>query len=317
MSTTKTQEQLKAALMAAQGGEHRTVSRTENSRSPRPGAPRHPIRCMQGPFEESIEDASSPPDTKAQENFNKLDPRKRRQRLLDTADPTNGTYNEQWRTRSTTAKFHPLTKIISQIAFGVHLLHQQLAKSDEEVVKILQKHVDDVDNFVQRAEEDLDLAINDIRERINYLKLPLEHAGVFDVMLDDKTFRTQIVDGNEKIEKVVDATAGLVKDLQVDVQKGMESTIDFGKYLDDISDNWPQNDRGSIEIFRTMQANVEGWVQCMSTLQMKGNGLSVAVVQLGSILNDKGVGAMKMCSLKPDNVWYGLRCPEFRYRLIL
>ena len=283
--STRTQDQLKAALLAAQGGEQRTVSRTETPRSPRPGAPRHPIRSMQGPFEESIEEASNPPDTKAQENFNKLDPRKRRQRLLDT-DSTNGTYNEQWRTRTTTAKFHPLTKIISQIAFGVHLLHQQLAKSDEEVVKILQKHVDDVDNFVQRAEEDLDLAINDIRERINYLKLPLEHTGVFDVMLDDKAFRNQIVDGNEKIEKVVDATAGLVKDLQVDVQKGMESTIDFGKYLDDISDNWPQNDRGSIEIFRTMQANVEGWVQCMSTLQMKGNGLSVAVVQLGSILSE-------------------------------
>lgn len=283
----RTQEQLKAALqMAAQGSENRVVSKTDYPRSPRPGAPRHPIRSMQGPFEESIEDATNPPDTKAQETFNKLDPRKRRQRLLDSSESTNGTYNEQWRTRAAETKFHPLAKIVSQIAFGVHLLHQQLAKSDEEVVKILQKHVDDVDNFVQRAEEDLDLAISDIRERINYLKLPLEHTGVFDKMLDDKAFRAQIIDGNEKIEKVVDATAGLVKDLQVDVQKGTEATIDFGKYLDDISDDWPQNDHGSIEIFRTMQANVEGWVQCMSTLQMKGNGLSVAVVQLGSILSE-------------------------------
>jgi hypothetical protein len=240
---------------------------------------------MQGPFEESIEEATNPPDTRAQDNFNRLDPRKRRQRLLDT-ETTNGTYNEQWRTQRTPARFHPLTKIISQIAFGVHLLHQQLAKSDEEVVNILQKHVDAVDNFVQRAEEDLDLAIADIRDRINYLKLPLEHKDVFDVMLDDKTFRMQILEGNEKIEKVVDRTAALVKDLQVDVQKGMESTIEMGKYLDDISDDWPQNDHGSIEIFRTMQANVEGWVQCMSTLQMKGNGLSVAVVQLGSVLSE-------------------------------
>lgn len=285
---SKTQEQLKAAIQAAaQGGEQRiSNSRTENSRSPRPGAPRHPIRSFQGPFEESIEDATNPPDTQAQDLFNQLDPKKRRQRLLDTVDSTNGTYNEQWRARSAASQFHPLTKIISQIAFGVHLLHQQLAKSDEEVVKILQKHVDDVDNFVQRAEEDLDLAISDIRERISYLKLPLEHTGVFDVMLDDKAFRTQIIEGNEKIEKVVEATAGLVKDLQIDVHKGMDSTIDFGKYLDDIADDWPQNDRGSIEIFRTMQANVEGWIQCMSTLQMKGNGLSVAVVQLGSILSE-------------------------------
>ncbi|KIW02891.1 uncharacterized protein PV09_05941 [Verruconis gallopava] len=279
----KTQEQLRAAIeMASQGGARAPL---ESPRSPRSGAPQHPIKSMQGPFEESIEEAANPPDTSVQDSFNQLDARKRRQRLLDT-DSTNGTYNEQWRSQSSTARFHPLTKIISQVAFGVHLLHQQLAKSDEEVVRILQKHVDDVDNFVQRTEEDFDLAINDIRERINYLKLPLEHAGVFDVMLDDKTFRKQILDGNEKIEKVVDKTSMLVKDLQVDVQKGMEATIEMGKYLDDISDDWPQNDRGSIQIFQTMQANVEGWVQCMSTLQMKGNGLSVAVVQLGSILNE-------------------------------
>jgi hypothetical protein len=283
--TDKTQEHLKAAIQMASQGHERATSETEKqARSPIPGAPRHPIRSMQGPFEESIEEATSPPDTRAQETFNKLDPRKRRQRLLDT-DTTNGTYNEHWRTQSSTAQFHPLTKIISQIAFGVHLLHQQLAKSDEEVVNILQKHVDDVDNFVQRAEEDIDLAITDIRERINYLKLPLEHKDVFDVMLDDKKFRNQIMDGNEKIEVVVNRTAELVKDLQVDVQKAVESTIDMGKYLDDISDGWPQNDRGSIEIFRTMQANVEGWVQCMGTLQMKGNGLSVAVVQLGTTLD--------------------------------
>jgi NAD(P)-dependent dehydrogenase (short-subunit alcohol dehydrogenase family) len=274
------QERLKAAIqMAAKGRE--AVEQETRSRA----GPSHPIPVMQGPFEESIQDATNPPDTRAQDQFNKLNPKQRRQRLLDTAS-TNGTYNEQWRSQVSRSKFHPLTKIISQVAFGVHLLHQQLAKSDEEVVKILQKHVDDVDNFVQRGEEDMDLAISDIRERITYLKLPLEHANVFDVMLDDKTFRTSILEGNEKIETVVSRTAGFVKDLQVDVQKAIESTIAMGKYLDDVAVDWPEDDRGSVEIYSTMQANVEGWVQCMGTLQMKGNGLSVAVVQLGSILTE-------------------------------
>lgn len=268
--------------MASRGRE--AVEEESRSRA----GPRHPISSMQGPFEESINDATNPPDTRAQDDFNRLAPKKRRQKLLDPTSCTNGTYNEQWRAylHASRSKFHPLTKIISQISFGVHLLHQQLAKSDEEVVKILQKHVDDVDNFVQRGEEDLDLAIADIRERISYLKLPLEHANVFDVMLDDKAFRTSILEGNEKIDTVVTRTAFFLKDLQVDVQKAVESTIAMGKYLDDVADDWPANDRGSVEIYRTMQANVEGWVQCMGTLQMKGNGLSVAIVQLGSILTE-------------------------------
>lgn len=249
-----------------------------------PQTPTHPIPSMQGPFEESIEDAALPETTSRPDRLRKLGAKARRARLLDT-NQTIDTYNAKWRS-TPEAKYHPLTKILAQIAFGVHLLHQQLAKSDEEVVKILQRHVDEVDHFVAITEEDLDLALADIKERINYLKLPLEHVNIFDAMLDDKQFRTSIIEGNDRIEQVVNRTATLMNDLYVDIKKALESTADMARYLEKIAGDWPEDDAGSIEIYHTMQANAEGWLQCLGTLQMKGNSLGVAIAQLGRILNE-------------------------------
>lgn len=250
-----------------------------------PDTPKHPIASMQGPFTESIEDAVLP-ETKLPrpERLRKLGPKARRARLLDTNQLID-TYNATWRS-TPEARYHPLTKILAQIAFGVHLLHQQLAKSDEEVVKILQRHVDEIDHFVATTEEDLDLALADIKERINYLKLPLEHVNIFDAMLDDKQFRTSIVEGNDRIEQVVDRTGTLLNDLHVDIKKALESTAEMAQYLDKIAGDWRDDDAGSIEIYHTMQANAAGWLQCLGTLQMKGNSLGVVIARLGRILND-------------------------------
>lgn len=246
--------------------------------------PTHPIPSMQGPFEESIEDAALPETTSRPDRLRKLGAKARRARLLDTNQAID-TYNAKWRS-TPEARYHPLTKILAQIAFGVHLLHQQLAKSDEEVVKILQRHVDEVDHFVATTEEDLDLALADIKERINYLKLPLEHVNIFDAMLDDRQFRTSIIEGNDRIEQVVNRTGTLMNDLYVDIKKALESTADMARYLERIAGDWPEDDAGSIEIYHTMQANAEGWLQCLGTLQMKGNSLGVAIAQLGRILNE-------------------------------
>lgn len=246
-------------------------------------APSHPIPSMQGPFEESIVE-SEQLDPNAPTNASpKLSAKARHERLLSNRN-YNDSYNAKWRAQPN-AKWHPLSKIIAQIAFGVHLLHQQLAKSDEEVVKILQRHVDEVDNFIQNTGEDFDSALVDIQERINYLKLPLEHVKIFDIMLEDRQFRNQIIDGNEKIEQIVERTANLMNDLLTDVHKGVEATAEMTLYLDRIAGSWP-DDESALSIFNTMQANGEGWTECFQTLQMKGNSLGIALVQLGSILNE-------------------------------
>ncbi|KAF2399967.1 hypothetical protein EJ06DRAFT_41185 [Trichodelitschia bisporula] len=247
--------------------------------------PEHPIASMQGPFEESIADSVEHAEYAAAvlRKARSMKPKERRQRLLDTNEP-NDSYNARWRANPS-ARYHPLSKVLAQIAFGVHLLHLQLAKSNEEVVRILQKHVDEVDSFIQRTEEDLDLALADIQERIKLLKVPMEHVDIFDIMLDDKQFRASILEGNEIIEKVVHRTAGLMNDLLVDVGKGKESTVDMSLYLARLDGKWPKDDQPTYERFETMRANTDAWLQCFETLQMKGNSLGVALVQLGSMLN--------------------------------
>jgi hypothetical protein len=250
-------------------------------------APVHPIPSMQGPFEESILDTVAQADqTESPHQFSKLNPEERRAKLLEGGSSYNETYNAKWK-ENDSAMFHPLSKIIAQVAFGIHLLHHGMARSDEEVVKILQRHIDEVDNFVQRTEEDLDMAQADITERIKYLNLPLQHGLTFDKMLEDRKFRHSIVDGNVKIEKIVNRTAHLMKDLLVDISKGTEAINEMAHYLSGIKGSWPRGG-SSMGLFDTMVANTNGWMDCFNNLRTKANGLGVSLVKLGNIVNEMG-----------------------------
>ncbi|KAK8204049.1 hypothetical protein IWZ01DRAFT_104997 [Phyllosticta capitalensis] len=246
-------------------------------------APSHPIACMQGAFDESIVEAQRAVDYDDQDTLD--DPKARRQRLIED-DDYGDSYTAQWRKKNPTAKWHPLWKLVAQISFGVHLLNQQLAKSDKEVSNILKRHVQELDIFLERTTEDFDLALVDIKERISHLKLPLEHVNIFDIMLDDHQFRTSIVDGNEKIEKIVERTARAMNDSLMDVEKGIDAIQELSKYLAAIGCGWADGDEEIMGIYMAMCQNSEGWLECLRSLQQKGNDLGVALVQLGSILNE-------------------------------
>ncbi|KAK8164542.1 hypothetical protein IWX90DRAFT_416299 [Phyllosticta citrichinensis] len=246
-------------------------------------APSHPIACMQGAFDESIVEAHRAVENDDQDTLD--DAKARRQRLIED-DNYSDSYTAQWRKKNPTAKWHPLWKLVAQISFGVHLLNQQLAKSDKEVSNILKRHVQELDIFLERTTEDFDLALVDIKERISHLKLPLEHVNIFDIMLDDLQFRTSIVDGNEKIEKIVERTARAMNDSLMDVGTGIEAIRELSKYLASIGCGWADGDEEIMGIYMAMCQNSEGWLECLGTLQQKGNDLGVALVQLGSILNE-------------------------------
>jgi len=223
-------------------------------------APVHPLATMQGAFEESIEESMRDPDPHRAASLSKdtaLGPEARRKKLLQVDDYTSS-YNSRWR-QAPGAKYHPLWKLMAQISFGVHLLQQQLAKSDQEVVKIMHTHVDEVDGFLERTTEDLDLALIDVKERINYLRLPLEHVNIFDIMLDDKQFRTSILEGNEKIERIVERTAQAMNDSLLDVSTGIEATTELARYLDTIGDAWAKDNAELLGIYNAMRGNAEGW----------------------------------------------------------
>jgi len=262
-----------------------TASRNgDDSAAAMDSPPMHPISCMQGAFEESIMESIDPNSEEAATSKDTPTVQARRQQLLAEKD-YNNSYTVRWR-RKPGARYHPLWKLVAQIAFGVHLLHHQLAKSDAEVVKILKSHVNEMDGFCKRSAEDFELAIADIQERINYLRLPLEHVQIFDIMLDDRQFRTSIIDGNEKIEHIVGRTAKAMNDSLHDIGTGLEATQEFTKYLDKIGGQWTEGNQELSGIYTAMCGNSDGWDRCFKALQLKGNKLGVILVQLGSILNE-------------------------------
>ncbi|MCJ1253503.1 hypothetical protein MMC24_001315 [Lignoscripta atroalba] len=245
--------------------------------------PMHPVPTMQAAFEESImETMTEVEEPEVDSRNSRADSISRRKMLLEQ-DKYERTVAGRWKQKPG-EKFHPLWKQVAQISFGMHLLHRGLAKSDDEVIKILQTHVDEVDGFLERTTEDFDLAQGDINERIRYLRLPLEHGQVFDTMLNDRSFRIAIVEGNEKIEHIVDRTAAAMKDALKDVQKGLDATRELAKYLTRLDKTWEDRSEEHRSVYLAMIGNTEGWSRAFVALQQKGNKLGISLVQLGGIV---------------------------------
>jgi len=244
--------------------------------------PAHPVPTMQGAFEESMNETMNDDEPEVPDRYSKADSVTRRKMLLEQTEYER-TVAGRWKQKPG-EKFHPLWKLVAQISFGMHLLQQGLAKSDEEVLKILQTHVDEVDGFLERTTEDFDLAQGDINERIRYLKLPLEHGQVFDQMLGNREFRVAIVEGNEKIEHIIDRTAAAMNDALKDVQKGLDATRELAKYMTRVDKQWGDRTEEHDSVYLAMIGNTEGWTRAFLTLQSKGGHLRKALGQRGSIV---------------------------------
>ncbi|KAI4145369.1 MAG: hypothetical protein LQ340_006312, partial [Diploschistes diacapsis] len=244
--------------------------------------PQHPIPTMQGAFEESMMETINEEEEPL--SLNRKDSVYRRKILLERPQYER-TVAGKWKQRSG-EKYHPLWKIVAQISFGMHLLHKGLAKSDEEVLKILQNHVDEVDGFLERTTEDFDLAQNDINERIRYLNLPLEHGDVFDSMLSDRAFRAAMVEGNIKIEHIIDRTALALTDSLKDVRKGFDGTRELARYLQKLERTWQARDDEHTDVFVAMIGNTEGWSGAFIILQDKGKKLTESLEFLRGIISE-------------------------------
>ncbi len=242
----------------------------------------HPVPCMQGAFEESIMESADPGQFKKAND--KLNTYARRQQLLELED-FGEEYSSRWRQKPG-AKFHPLWKLIAQISFGINLLYKRQAKSDEEVVKILQTHVDEVDNFLEDTMADLDLAIKDIDERINFLLLALEHGRTFNKMLKDKTFRSAIIDGNDIIERILERTSRAVSHSLQDIDTGTAATAELAKFLERLGPDWTNGLEHLHGDSIAMRGNADGWCRCFADLRIKSDHLTRLMVQLQSIIGE-------------------------------
>ncbi len=245
--------------------------------------PTHPIPSMQGAFAESMLEAS--------DEQSPIEPKPipgnaaARRKLLIDQDVNEETHAARWK-KKPGQKYHELWKLMAQISFGIYLLLNGIAKDDEQVMNILQGHVDEVDEFLETTLEDFALAQEDIEERLKFLKLPLENIAIFDAMLEDRAFRLQIVDGNERIEHVITRTATLMNDALKDVRQGLDACKEFTIYLAEEQEEpaWKEVRPDMQKVFDAMKGNVEGWYKAYVSLQTKGHHLGVALVQLGSIV---------------------------------
>ncbi|KAH3328103.1 hypothetical protein KXW13_001149 [Aspergillus fumigatus] len=183
-------------------------------------------------------------------------------------------------------KYHPLWKLISQISFGVHLLAKGLAKSKLEVLKILQRHVDELDGFIERNTEDYFIIQVDVRTRIQYLSLPLQNLDVFDEMLQDRNFRLTMIDYNEQIEHAVERFTMAVKDSLKDIQKGREAIGALWRYIGHSAKENRPLPSDLVALYNAMLANTEGWNMALSKLSRKGMALESALAQLGLAINE-------------------------------
>ncbi|KAL7620676.1 hypothetical protein AAE478_009671 [Parahypoxylon ruwenzoriense] len=244
--------------------------------------PTHPIPAMQPAFAESlIEATNNPAASKPKLRF--ATARDRRNYLLDG---TKGAklHNELWRYRLG-QRYHELWKLMAQISFGVYLLLQGIANSNEQVVSILQGHIDEVDEFLETTLEDIDLAVHDIRERIDFLKLPMENISTFEQMLEDRNFRLQIVTGNEKIEHIISRTTTALEATVQDLNEGLKSTNEFAVYLNGQQDRtWRQQRPEVVEIFDAMRGNAQGWHKAFTELQRTTSILDTLLTKLGRMV---------------------------------
>ncbi|KAL8893834.1 MAG: hypothetical protein Q9192_004874 [Flavoplaca navasiana] len=309
ITITPESDWLSSNRMSASDMDNDSLSDVEDAKPPV-----HPVPQMQGAFEESMmETLNESEDPDSLDRMSTADSVSRRKMLLEQ-DEYQRTVAGRWKQRPG-EQFHPLWKLVAQISFGMHLLQQGLAKSDEEVIKILQTHVDEIDGFLERTTEDFDLAQGDIDERIRYLKLPLEHGSVFDTMLNDRNFRIAIVEGNEKIEHIIDRTAAAMNDSLKDVQKGLDATRELAKYLTRVDKQWDERTEEHDSVYLAMIGNTEGWTRAFLTLQSKGNALRRALVQLGGIVAEmqRRAGAASRKNLVPVRTAHGSRYTvEFR-----
>ncbi|KXX78152.1 hypothetical protein MMYC01_204261 [Madurella mycetomatis] len=247
-------------------------------------APEHPIPSMQQAFAESLIEATHgdvPPKPKLRTG----DAKARREELLDQgksdAPPT-----ALWRRRPG-QKTHELCRLMAQISFGVYLLLNGMANSQILVVSILQGHIDEVDEFLETTLEDMDLASKDMKDRIEHLRLPMDNIGVFERMLEDRNFRLQILEGNQKIEHILARTRVALKQTMQDLTEGLTVTRDFTIYLaEQQHGQWRQERPDVIDIFDAMKGNTDGWFKAFMDLQAKGSSLNALIVRLAGIVSE-------------------------------
>ncbi|KAI5791051.1 hypothetical protein FPQ18DRAFT_33500 [Pyronema domesticum] len=212
-------------------------------------APRHPVASMRAAFEESVAEADGGPGS-------------------------NGNSSSTLSTGTG-----------AQIAFGLYLLHDGLAKSDGAVVRILQGHINDMDQFLSNTTTMLDASTEDITRRLQNLQVPLDEFGgisdAFDKMLESREFRKEILERNERVETVERQTTAALQTTIRDLREGLVAVDELAKYLLDLKEGWRK--LNLVRVYAAMTHNCELWFRCCLGLQLKAARLAEKLSQLQAV----------------------------------
>lgn len=195
------------------------------------------------------------------------------------------------------------------MVFGVHLLSKNLAKSELSVMKILQKHVNELDGVLERTTEDFLIVRLDVRTRMQYLNLPLRNLDVFDGMLEDRNFRLSVVAYNDQIEHSIDRFTLAITDSLKDLQKAKEALGALWFYFRKLTDEGCFKSESLKAFHQAMVDNMEGWLVALSKLRRQGTALQKALAQLGLATTQMqrrvGIASRKDVVRSPVLIWGG------------
>lgn len=178
-------------------------------------------------------------------------------------------------------------KLVAQISFGVYLMFNGMANSNAQVIGILQGHIDEIDEFLEVALDDLNQAVDDLTKRIQHLKLPMENITVFEQLLEDRKFRAEILDGNERIDGILTRTNAAMRQWDDDIEAGLRSSTVFASWLNDhVDGDWREEQPDLIDVFDAMKGNTEGWLNAFEDMNDRAQEINGLIMTLMTIITE-------------------------------
>ncbi|ATY63368.1 hypothetical protein A9K55_007352 [Cordyceps militaris] len=247
-------------------------------------APEHPIPAFQGAFAESLREATE--GTAVQKpRLQEMDAKSRRERLLSQGKDEDP-FDIKWRYRPGQTQ-HEVMKLVAQISFGVYLMFNGMANSNAQVIGILQGHIDEIDEFLEVALEDLKQAVEDLTKRIQHLKLPMENITVFEQLLEDRKFRAEILDGNERIDGILTRTNAAMRQWDDDIEAGLRGSTVFASWLNDqAGGDWRHEQPDLVDVYDAMKGNTEGWQNAFEDMNNRAQEINSLIMTLMTIITE-------------------------------
>lgn len=257
---------------------------SDSTPPPPPAIPIHPIPALQDAFAESLNEVMSGVAVE-KPKLRALDAQGRRDAVL-AQGKDEPALDATWRLRPGQTQ-HELGKLIAQISFGVYLMLNGMANDNTQVINILQGHIDEVDEFLEVTIEDLEEVEADLKRRIDHLMLPMSNATVFEQLLEDRKFRTEILQGNEKIEHILARTNVSMKQWDDDIEAGLQTSNIFVNWLNEHAEGtWRSGLPDVTDIFDAMSGNAEGWLIAFEKISDNAQDINSLIIRLMNIISE-------------------------------